>query len=167
MVNRPLHERPQSWLRQAPPTGCKKTWERSGAVIGSTWFWKVDTVNRSLEIGHTWLAKSWQRSAANITQATALSHHPGAWLRRWNAVGSTKRSNKHGSYRNSQRPGILFPVHREDVRSTRDALVRHPAWRNLTGHRWGNLKWPSGCSCTAATGRSHLHGFQAALGRAF
>ncbi len=45
--------------------------QSSGGVIGSTRFWKIDVVNRSLEIGHTWLAKSWQRSAAN-TEAKYL-----------------------------------------------------------------------------------------------
>lgn len=34
-------------------------------VIGSTRFWKIDRQNRKLEIGHTWLAKSFQRTFAN------------------------------------------------------------------------------------------------------
>ncbi len=34
-------------------------------VIGSTRFWKIDRQNRKLEIGHTWLAKSWQRTFVN------------------------------------------------------------------------------------------------------
>jgi RimJ/RimL family protein N-acetyltransferase len=34
-------------------------------VIGSTRFWKIDWENRKLEIGWTWLAKSWQRTFAN------------------------------------------------------------------------------------------------------
>ncbi|KAN0025231.1 hypothetical protein ACTFIU_003490 [Dictyostelium citrinum] len=37
----------------------------NGKIIGSTRFWKVDMVNRKLEIGHTWLSKSMQRSGAN------------------------------------------------------------------------------------------------------
>jgi N-acetyltransferase len=37
----------------------------SGKVIGSTRFWNMDAVNRSLEIGHTWIGKSWQRSFVN------------------------------------------------------------------------------------------------------
>jgi N-acetyltransferase len=43
----------------------------NGRMIGSTRFWKVDRVNRKLEIGHTWLAKSAQRSPAN-TEAKLL-----------------------------------------------------------------------------------------------
>ncbi|MBJ9963613.1 GNAT family N-acetyltransferase [Burkholderia seminalis] len=37
----------------------------SGRVIGSTRFWKIDRGNRKLEIGHTWLSESAQRTRAN------------------------------------------------------------------------------------------------------
>lgn len=40
-------------------------------VLGSTRFWKIDRVNRKLEIGHTWLSASWQGTLAN-TQAKLL-----------------------------------------------------------------------------------------------
>lgn len=43
----------------------------SGAVIGSTRFWKIDPKHRKLEIGSTWLAASWQRTFAN-TEAKLL-----------------------------------------------------------------------------------------------
>lgn len=44
---------------------------RINAVIGSTRFWKIDRINRKLEIGHTWLSASWQGTLAN-TQAKCL-----------------------------------------------------------------------------------------------
>ena len=37
----------------------------SGRVIGSTRFWKIDRKHRKLEIGHTWLSASAQRTRAN------------------------------------------------------------------------------------------------------
>ena len=43
----------------------------TGQVVGSTRFWKVDRVNRKLEIGHTWLAQSTQKTAIN-TEAKLL-----------------------------------------------------------------------------------------------
>ncbi|MFM0716322.1 GNAT family protein [Paraburkholderia strydomiana] len=43
----------------------------SGAIVGSTRFWKIDRANRKLEIGHTWLSESVQRSAVN-TEAKYL-----------------------------------------------------------------------------------------------
>lgn len=41
------------------------TLAENGQLIGSTRFWKIDRENRRLEIGHTWYAQSWQRTAAN------------------------------------------------------------------------------------------------------
>jgi len=38
---------------------------RTGRIVGSTRFWKVDRANRKLEIGHTWLALSAQRTPIN------------------------------------------------------------------------------------------------------
>lgn len=37
----------------------------SDKAIGSTRFWKIDTNNRKLEIGHTWYSKSFQKTYAN------------------------------------------------------------------------------------------------------
>jgi len=43
----------------------------SGTVVGSTRYWKMDRGNRKLEIGHSWLSQSWQRSYVN-TEAKYL-----------------------------------------------------------------------------------------------
>jgi RimJ/RimL family protein N-acetyltransferase len=43
----------------------------SGRIVGSTRFWKIDRTNRKLEIGHTWLSASVQRSRVN-TEAKLL-----------------------------------------------------------------------------------------------
>jgi len=43
----------------------------TGTPLGSTRFWKIDRANRKLEIGHTWLARSAQRSGVN-TEAKLL-----------------------------------------------------------------------------------------------
>lgn len=43
----------------------------TGKVIGSTRFWKIDRVNRKLEIGSTWIAASWQKTFVN-TEAKFL-----------------------------------------------------------------------------------------------
>ena len=47
----------------------------TGAVVGSTRFWKIDRVNRKLEIGHTWLSESVQRSAVNTEAKYLLLSH--------------------------------------------------------------------------------------------
>ncbi|PZP20016.1 MAG: GNAT family N-acetyltransferase [Sphingomonas hengshuiensis] len=38
----------------------------NGKVVGSTRFWKLDLKNKNVEIGHTWIAMSWQGSSVNI-----------------------------------------------------------------------------------------------------
>jgi N-acetyltransferase len=43
----------------------------TGRVVGSTRFWKIDRANRKLEIGHSWLSASVQRSGVN-TEAKYL-----------------------------------------------------------------------------------------------
>ncbi len=40
-------------------------------IVGSTRFWKIDRTNKKLEIGHTWLRQSVQRSVIN-TEAKYL-----------------------------------------------------------------------------------------------
>jgi N-acetyltransferase len=47
----------------------------SGALIGSTRFWKVDRENRKLEIGHTWFASSWQGTLANTETKYLMLRH--------------------------------------------------------------------------------------------
>jgi RimJ/RimL family protein N-acetyltransferase len=47
----------------------------TGAIVGSTRFWKIDRANLKLEIGHTWLSKSVQRSAVNTEAKYLLLSH--------------------------------------------------------------------------------------------
>ncbi|MBN9080600.1 MAG: GNAT family N-acetyltransferase [Rhizobiales bacterium 62-17] len=49
--------------------------EVDGRVVGSTRFWKIDPNNRTLEIGHTWLAASQQRSFVNTEAKFLLLRH--------------------------------------------------------------------------------------------
>ncbi|MFZ0774715.1 MAG: GNAT family protein [Candidatus Sulfotelmatobacter sp.] len=47
----------------------------SGRVIGSTRFMNIDRVNRRVEIGSTWLAPAWQRTAANTGAKYLMLRH--------------------------------------------------------------------------------------------
>lgn len=50
--------------------------ERAGGrPIGTTRYWKMDGANRKLEIGHTWLSLSAQRSGANTEAKYLLLRH--------------------------------------------------------------------------------------------
>lgn len=47
------------------------TVREDGRTVGSTRFWRMDLRNRSLEIGHTWIGATWQRTFVN-TEAKYL-----------------------------------------------------------------------------------------------
>lgn len=52
------------------------TVERStGRVIGSTRFMNIDRVNRRVEIGSTWIAPAWQRTAVNSEAKYLMLRH--------------------------------------------------------------------------------------------
>lgn len=45
--------------------------KETGLVVGATRFWKIDRINRKLEIGSTWIRGSWQKTFVN-TEAKYL-----------------------------------------------------------------------------------------------
>jgi RimJ/RimL family protein N-acetyltransferase len=47
----------------------------SGQVIGSTRFWKIDPLNRKLEIGSSWISASWQKSFVNTEAKYLMLRH--------------------------------------------------------------------------------------------
>ena len=47
----------------------------TGEAVGSTRFWKIDRANRKMEIGHTWLSESVQRSGINTEAKYLLLTH--------------------------------------------------------------------------------------------
>jgi len=47
----------------------------SGKVIGSTRFMNIDCINRHVEIGSTWIAPAWQRTAVNSEAKYLMLRH--------------------------------------------------------------------------------------------
>jgi len=47
----------------------------SGEVIGSTRFWKIDPLNRKLEIGSSWISASWQKTFVNTEAKYLMLRH--------------------------------------------------------------------------------------------
>ncbi len=60
---------------QASGTVLPLVLEVAGTIVGSSRFWKYDSRNRKVEIGHTWLAASYQRSAVNSEAKLAMLMH--------------------------------------------------------------------------------------------
>ena len=48
---------------------------KSGCVIGSTRFMNIDRINRRVEIGSTWIAPAWQRTAVNTEAKYLMLRH--------------------------------------------------------------------------------------------
>lgn len=44
-------------------------------IVGCTRFWKIDPAHRRAEIGHTWIAASWQRSFVNTEAKLLMLRH--------------------------------------------------------------------------------------------
>jgi N-acetyltransferase len=55
----------------------------SGQIIGSTRFMNIDRANRRAEIGSTWIAPSWQRTAANTEAKYLMLRHA---FEVWNCI---------------------------------------------------------------------------------
>jgi RimJ/RimL family protein N-acetyltransferase len=49
--------------------------QSSGRIIGSTRFMNIDRVNRRVEIGSTWIAPAWQRTAVNTDAKYLMLRH--------------------------------------------------------------------------------------------
>jgi RimJ/RimL family protein N-acetyltransferase len=49
--------------------------KKSGRVIGSTRYMNIDVANRKVEIGSTWIAPAWQRSAINTEAKYLMIRH--------------------------------------------------------------------------------------------
>ena len=47
----------------------------SGTVVGSTRYMNIDTANRRVEIGGTWIAPAWQRTAVNTEAKYLMLRH--------------------------------------------------------------------------------------------
>ena len=48
---------------------------RSGKIVGSTRFMNIDAVHRHVEIGSTWIAPPWQRTAVNTEAKYLMLRH--------------------------------------------------------------------------------------------
>ncbi len=109
----------------------------TGQVIGSTRFWKIDRANRNLEIGHTWLAASWQRSYANTEAKFLMLRHAFEVLDCIRVQFSTDELNE------KSRQAILR------LGATQEGILRHerimPSGRKRNSVRFSIIddEWPA------------------------
>lgn len=108
----------------------------TGLVVGSTRFWKIDLANRKLEIGHTWLSASAQRSGVNTEAKYLLLRHAFDIMRCVRVQFTTDELNE------QSRAAILR------IGATLEGVVRHerimPDGRKRNSARFSiiDTEWP-------------------------
>jgi RimJ/RimL family protein N-acetyltransferase len=104
--------------------------------LGSTRFWKIDPINRKMEIGHTWLAESAQRSSVNTEAKYLLLCHAFEVMNAVRVQFTTDELNE------KSRAAILR------IGATQEGIVRHerimPDGRKRNSVRFSiiDTEWP-------------------------
>jgi len=64
-----------AWQRAGTALPFATVHREAGQVVGSTRFANIDSANRRLEIGWTWVARPWQRTAVNTEAKYLMLRH--------------------------------------------------------------------------------------------
>jgi len=110
----------------------------SGRVIGSTRYGNIDRVHHRLEIGWTWVARQWQRSAIN-TEAKCLLRHA------FETLKCIRVELKTDSLNDRSRAAILRIGAREEgtFRNhmiTASGRIRHTVYFSILDSEWPDVK---------------------------
>jgi len=111
----------------------------SGRAIGSTRFMNIDRNNRRVEIGSTWIAPAWQRSAVNTeAKFLMLRHAFEAWgCRRVELKTDARNERSRGAM---EALGATFEgTHRKHM-LVRGGENRDSAWYSVTDDEWPTVE---------------------------
>jgi RimJ/RimL family protein N-acetyltransferase len=111
----------------------------SGKAIGSTRFANIDRANRRLEIGWTWIARPWQRSAVNTEAKLLMLTHA------FETLGAIRVEFKTDSLNRQSRTALarLGAVEEGTFRNhmiTPSGRVRHSVWFSIIDSEWIKVK---------------------------
>ena len=111
----------------------------SGRVIGSTRYGNIDRVHHRLEIGWTWLARQWQRSAINTEAKYLLLRHA------FETLKCIRVELKTDSLNERSRAAILRIGAREEgtFRNhmiTASGRIRHTVYFSILDSEWPDVK---------------------------
>lgn len=114
--------------------------ERStGQLIGSTRYGNIDRTHRRVEIGWTWLAREWQRTAINTEAKYLLLKHA------FETLGCIRVELKTDSLNERSRAAILRIGAREEgtFRNhmiTASGRIRHTVYFSIVDSEWPSVK---------------------------
>ena len=111
----------------------------SGRVIGSTRYLNIDGANRRVEIGSTWIAGAWQRSAINTEAKYLMLRHA------FETLGCIRVEFKTDSTNSRSRNAILRLGAREEgiLRNhmvTWSGRIRHTVYFSVVDSEWPRVK---------------------------
>jgi RimJ/RimL family protein N-acetyltransferase len=111
----------------------------SGRVIGSTRFMNIDRVNRRVEIGSTWIAPAWQRTAVNTEAKYLMLRHA------FEAWGCFRVELKTDALNQKSRNAILRIGAKEEGTLRRHVLtwtgrVRDSVYFSILDSEWPEVK---------------------------
>ncbi|MEJ2010372.1 MAG: GNAT family protein [Acidobacteriota bacterium] len=111
----------------------------SGKVIGSTRYLSIDAANFRVEIGATWLAKDWQRTAANTEAKYLMLRHA------FEKFGCIRVEFKTDSLNQRSRDAILRIGAKEEGTLRNHMLtwtgrIRHTVYFSIIDSEWPGVK---------------------------
>jgi N-acetyltransferase len=111
----------------------------TGLAVGSTRFMTIDRPNRSLEIGYTWIAPPWQRTAIN-TEAKYLMLRCAFESWGCNRVGLKTDSLNERSRRAIARIGAKEEGTLRNHMVTASGRLRHSVYFSVTREEWPEVR---------------------------
>jgi RimJ/RimL family protein N-acetyltransferase len=113
--------------------------QASGKVIGSTRYLNIDSTNLRVEIGATWLAKNWQRTAANTEAKYLMLGHA------FEKLGCIRVEFKTDSLNQRSRDAILRLGAKEEGTLRNHMLtwtgrIRHTVYFSIIDSEWPEVK---------------------------
>lgn len=113
--------------------------KKSGQVIGSTRYANIERAHRRVEIGWTWVARQWQRTAANTECKYLLLRHA------FETLGSMRVELKTDSLNEKSRNAILrIGAKQEGVfrnhMITASGRIRHSIYFSIIDSEWPEVK---------------------------
>jgi len=108
----------------------------SGKVIGSTRYMNIDVPNRRVEIGGTWIAKPWQRTAINTEAKYLMLRHA------FETFGCVRVELKTDALNSQSRNAILRLGAKEEGTLRQHVLTWSGRWRDTVYFSVLEAEWP-------------------------
>ena len=111
----------------------------SGEIIGSTRYANIDKVNLRLEIGWTWIARAWQRTAINTEMKCLMLIHA---FEKLGCISVELKTNvlnmksRNAMLRIGAKEEGIFRNHLIG----KDGAIRHTAWYSFIKSEWPRVK---------------------------